>query len=62
MGARAGDIVDIMTQGQILDTSFAAGTAIYAAADGTLSATIRAGFQVGYTVEAGRFVVMLGLG
>lgn len=61
MGARAGDVVDIMTQGQILDTGLAAGTAIYAAANGTLSATIRAGFQVGYTVEAGRLVIQLGM-
>lgn len=62
MGARAGDIVDIMIQGQILDTGLPAGTKIYSAAGGVLSGTVAAGFQVGYTVEAGRLVVVLGLG
>lgn len=63
MGGRAGDVVDIMSRGQIVDVpGLAAGTKIYAAADGTLSATVRAGYQVGYTVEAGRLVVELGLG
>lgn len=56
MGARAGDVVDIMTQGQILDTNLPAGSPIYAAADGTLSTTV-GGVKVGYTVEAGRLVV-----
>ena len=62
MGARAGDVVDIMTQGQILDTGLPAGSKIYSAANGVLSTTANAGFQVGYTVEAGRLVVLLGLG
>jgi hypothetical protein len=62
MGARAGDRVDIMIQGQILDTGLPAGTPIYSAAGGVLSGTVRAGYQVGYTVEAGRLVVLLGLG
>jgi hypothetical protein len=62
MGGRAGDIVDIMTQGQILGTGLPAGSKIYADAAGVLSTTVRAGFQVGYTVEAGRLVVLLGLG
>jgi|SRR6478609_7849762 len=62
MGARAGDVVDIMTQGQILDTGLPAGTKIYSAAGGVLSGTVAAGFQVGYTVEAGRLVVLMGLG
>lgn len=62
MGARAGDRVDIMIQGQILDTGLPAATKIYTAANGVLSATVNAGFQVGYTVEAGRLVVLLGLG
>jgi hypothetical protein len=63
MGGRAGDIVDIMTQGQILDcTGLAAGTKIYSAAGGVLSATVNAGNQVGYTVEAERLVVQMGMG
>jgi hypothetical protein len=61
MGGRAGDIVDVMTQGQIVDTGLAAGTKIYTSAGGVLSATVNAGFQVGYTVEAGRLVVQLGM-
>lgn len=61
MGGRAGDIVDIMTQGQILDTGLAAGSKIFSAAGGTLSATLAAGNRVGYTVEAGRLVVLMGL-
>lgn len=62
MGARAGDRVDIMTRGQIVDTGLAAGSKIYSATNGVLSTTVNAGFQVGYTVEAGRLVVVLGLG
>lgn len=63
MGARAGDRVDIMTRGQILDcTGLPAGSKIYSAAGGVLSTTVNAGFQVGYTVEAARLVVVLGLG
>jgi hypothetical protein len=56
MGGRAGDIVDVMIQGQILDTDLPAGSAVYAAADGTLG-TVAGGARVGYTVEAGRLVV-----
>lgn len=59
MGARAGDIVDIMTQGQILDcTGLAAGSAIYAVpATGALTTTATGNVRVGFTVEAGRLVV-----
>lgn len=57
MGARAGDIVDIMVQGQILDTGFPAGTAIYTDAAGTLTTTVGTNKKVGYTVEAGRLIV-----
>lgn len=57
LGARAGDVVDIMTQGQILDcTGLPAGSAIYADAAGALSTTAT-GTRVGFTVEAGRLVV-----
>lgn len=63
MGGRAGDVVDVMTRGQILDVAgLPAGSKIYSDAAGVLSDTVRAGFQVGYTLEAGRLVVELGLG
>lgn len=59
MGARAGDIVDIMIQGQIVDvTGLAAGSAIYAVpATGVLTTTATANVRVGFTVEATRLVV-----
>lgn len=57
MGGRTGDVVDIMTRGQILDTGLPAGSAIYADAAGVLSTTEAGGTKVGYTVEAGRLVV-----
>lgn len=58
MGARAGDVVDIMIQGQILDTGLPAGSTIYAIpASGVLTATASGNVRVGYTVEAGRLVV-----
>jgi hypothetical protein len=59
MGGRAGDIVDIMTQGQIVDVvGLAAGSKIYAIpATGVLTTTASGNVRVGYTVEAGRLVV-----
>lgn len=59
MGARAGDIVDVMTQGQIVDvTGLAAGSIIYAIpASGVLTTTATGNVRVGFTVEAGRLVV-----
>lgn len=63
MGARAGDIVDIMTQGQIVDViGLTAGSAIYCEPDGTLTVSTDDGAgtdyaRVGFTVEAGRLVV-----
>lgn len=62
IGCKAGDVVDIMTNGEIVDlagagiTDLKAGAAIYAAADGSLS-TATGGTKVGYTVEANRMVV-----
>lgn len=59
IGAMAGDVIDIMTSGEIVDldpTDFPAGSAVYAAASGELS-TDDAGTQVGWTVEAGRLIV-----
>lgn len=62
MGGRAGDIVDIMIQGQIVDCAgLTAGGKVYCHADGSIDMVATAGVQVGYTVEAGRFVVLLGL-
>lgn len=59
MGARAGDVVDIMIQGQIVDVpSLTAGTEIYAVpATGALTVTATDNVRVGFTVEAGRLVV-----
>lgn len=63
IGAQAGDVVDIMTNGEIVDldeTDFPAGSKVYAAANGTVSTTGGAGsILVGHTVEAGRLVVRL---
>lgn len=58
MGGRAGDVVDIMTQGQIVDVAgLAAGSAVYATPAGDLTTTATGNTKVGYTVEAGRLVV-----
>lgn len=58
MGARAGDIVDIMIQGEIVDVAgLAAGSAIYATAAGALTTTATGNTRVGFTVEATRLVV-----
>lgn len=62
MGGKAGDIVDVMVQGEILDTGLEAGSKIYSAANGDISDTANAGFQVGFTVEEGRLFVYPGLG
>lgn len=56
MGGKAGDVVDVMVAGQILDTGLPAGSVIYAASNGALSTT-NTGTPVGFTVEAGRLVV-----
>lgn len=62
IGGKAGNIVDIMTHGEIVGVAgLNAGTTYYAAADGTLTATAPAsganGWKVGHTVEADRLVV-----
>lgn len=52
----AGDVVDTMTDGEIVDvTGLAAGTNYNSAADGVVSAA--AGTYVGHTVEAQRLIV-----
>lgn len=59
MGARAGDVVDIMIQGQIVDVpGLTAGQQVYAIpATGVLTTTASGNVRVGFTVEAGRLVV-----
>ncbi len=57
IGGKAGDIVDVMTAGEIVDVpSLAAGTKYYAAADGSMNTT-NTNPIIGWTVEAGRLVV-----
>lgn len=52
----AGDVVDVMTAGEIVDnTGLAAGTVYSAGADGAIAAG--AGTRIGHTVEAQRLVV-----
>lgn len=59
MGGRAGDIVDVMLQGQIVDVAgLAAGSQIYAIpGTGVLTTTASGNVRVGFTVEASRLVV-----
>jgi len=59
MGGRVGDVVDIMTQGQIADVvGLVAGAAVFSEPDGDLIANVAAGnTRVGYTVEASRLIV-----
>lgn len=51
-----GEIVDIMTDGEIVDVGLAAGTKYYTAASGALGTT-NTNPLVGWTVEADRLVV-----
>lgn len=56
-GYKAGDIVDVMTNGEIVEVaSLAAGTR-YVANTGTGVLATATGTEVGYTVEATRLVV-----
>jgi len=64
----AGEIVDCMTDGEIVEftlangSAAAAGTRYYGvAADGTFSTT-NTGTRLGWTVEAGRFIARVGRG
>lgn len=61
-GKRAGDIVDVMQDGEIVElTGLAAGTKYYGLANGNGVATAATGnVPVGWTVEAGRLVVRCG--
>lgn len=60
---KAGEIVDVMTDGEMVEAvGLTAGTTYYAAvADGVISDTAT-GVRVGHTVEATRLVVRLGRG
>lgn len=62
MGLQAGDVVDVMTSGEIINPNgfngIAAGSAVYAAAaDGALTATATGNIKIGWLVEATRLVV-----
>lgn len=58
IGGKAGQVVDVMTHGEITGVSgLAAGTRYFAKSDGTLSALSTDGPFVGFTVEATRLVV-----
>ena len=67
MGQKAGDIVDVMTSGEIVDIAglgFTPGQAIYAATDGSLTATVGTNIKIGFIAGSGaklRLVVRLGL-
>lgn len=61
IGGKAGDVVDVMTEGEIVDVpGLVAGTRYYATAAGAVSATVVAGLLIGWTVEATRLVVRIG--
>lgn len=63
----AGDVIDVMTAGEIVEatetagTAFTAGTPVYGHADGTVNDTATSGKLVGFTVELDRVVVRLGM-
>ena len=62
LGQKAGDTVDIMTNGEIVDVqglNLTPGQPVYAHADGSLDAVATAGTKVGYMVENWRMVVRL---
>jgi len=53
-----GEIVDVMTGGEIVEFALAAGTPYYGvAADGTITATVGSNKALGFTVEASRMIV-----
>jgi hypothetical protein len=65
IGGKAGDVVDIMTSGEIVDLDtddFPAGTRFYAKSDGTVTATSTDGPCVGWTVTAGHLIVRVDSG
>lgn len=62
VGGKAGQTVDIMTAGEIVDVpGLVAGQEVYTTPAGALSTTATANFRVGFTVEATRLVVRMGM-
>lgn len=60
VGGKAGQVVDIMTSGEIVDVpGLIAGNEIYVTPAGVLTTTATANFRVGFTVEASRLIVRL---
>lgn len=59
MGMKAGNVVDVMTAGEIANpgAGFTAGTKYYAASDGTLTTNPADGPLVGWTVGSDRLVI-----
>lgn len=59
----AGDAIDVMTDGEMAQATFTAGTAftagviVYGHIDGTVDVTATAGKAIGFTVELDRLVV-----
>lgn len=56
LGQKAGDIVDVMRHGEIVDISslgFTPGIPVYAAANGDLTATATGNTKIGFTVGSG---------
>lgn len=60
VGGKAGQTVDIMTSGEIMDVpGLIAGNEVYVTPAGALTTTATANFRVGFTVEANRLIVRL---
>lgn len=63
IGGKAGDIVDVMTHGEIVGVNLAAGTHYYLDSAGALTTTAPAAgvnaIQVGFTVTSDRLVVRI---
>ena len=62
----AGDMIDVMTSGEIVEatmtvgTAFTAGVPVYGHADGTVNGTVTASRVVGNMVELDRMIVRIG--
>lgn len=57
----AGEPIDCMTDGEIVDTALTAGTKYFAAvADGALTVTATANAKIGFTVQTWRLIVRVG--
>jgi hypothetical protein len=62
VGGKAGQAVDIMTAGEIVDVpGLTAGNEVYVTPAGVLTHTATANFRIGFTVEATRLIVRLGV-